>query len=365
MLTGNKGEWSEIYTLLKIISDKNLFAGDSDLNKIESLIFPIIKILRDESKGTYEFGYESDLVIVKGTDEEFRIPISLFQEKAVYLLSSLKKTTSSTFSIPVIESFINSFNCFSLKAKSSIKSDIRIIIHDQRTGTMPKLGFSIKSQLGSASTLLNAGKTTNFIYKIANKRLNGDEIHLINSMYISRGEKMHKDIKGRIFKILEFSGKLDFERTENSVFENNLTLIDSALPEILSEIVYLFFTSGHNKIKELVQEISEKNPLGFNLETNHPFYSYKIKRLLTDIALGMTPAKVWTGELDATGGYLVVKDNGEILCYHIYNRNEFEDYLLNNTKLETASSTRHDFGSVYLENNKLFFKLNLQIRFLK
>ena len=43
-LTGNKGEWSEIYTLLKIISDKNLFAGDSELNKIESLIFPIIKI---------------------------------------------------------------------------------------------------------------------------------------------------------------------------------------------------------------------------------------------------------------------------------------------------------------------------------
>lgn len=40
--------------------------------------------------------------------------------------------------------------------------------------------------------------------------------------------------------------------------------------------------------------------------------------------LGMMPSKVWTGELDATGGYLVVKDNGEILCYHIYNRNEFE-----------------------------------------
>ena len=45
MLTGNKGEWSEIYTLLKIISDKKLFAGDSDLNKIESLIFPTQRLL--------------------------------------------------------------------------------------------------------------------------------------------------------------------------------------------------------------------------------------------------------------------------------------------------------------------------------
>jgi len=158
---------------------------------------------------------------------------------------------------------------------------------------------------------------------------------------------------------------LSFKQTESSIFGNNLTLIDSALPKILAEIVYLFFTSSHSKTIDLVDEISKANPLGFNLETNHPFYSYKIKRFLTDIALGMMPSKVWTGELDATGGYLVVKEDGEILCYHIYNRNEFEDYLLNNTKLETASSTRHNFGSLYLIDDTPYFKLNLQIRFLK
>ena len=42
-----------------------------------------------------------------------------------------------------------------------------------------------------------------------------------------------------------------------------------------------------------------------------------------------------------------------------------EDYLLNNTKLETASSSRHQFGQLYKENGELFFKLNLQIRFVK
>ena len=77
----------------------------------------------------------------------------------------------------------------------------------------------------------------------------------------------------------------------------------------------------------------------------------------------MMPSKVWTGEYDATGGYLIVKADGEILCYHIYNKNEFEDYLLVNTKLETASSSRHGFGEIYEENGELFFKLNLQIRF--
>jgi type II restriction enzyme len=103
--------------------------------------------------------------------------------------------------------------------------------------------------------------------------------------------------------------------------------------------------------------------LGYDTQFAHTFYDYKIKRFLTDVALGMTPSKVWTGIYDATGGYLIVKENGDILCYHIYNRNQFEDYLFANTKLETASSTRHDFGKLYEENGQIYFKLNLQIRF--
>lgn len=218
---------------------------------------------------------------------------------------------------------------------------------------------NIFRMVGPNSTLLNAAKTTNFIYKIENTVLTEQQIQSINEI------DTRSKIKDRIQKIQEFSGKLTFIKTENSIFGNNLTLIDSALPSILAEILYLFFTSKSSNTVDLVNDISKMNPLGFNLDNNHPFYSYKLKRLLTDIALGMMPSKVWNGELDATGEYLVVKEDGEVLCYHIYNRNEFEDYLLNNTKLDTPSSTRYDFGTVYSENNQQYFKLNLQIRFLK
>lgn len=357
MIKGNKGEWSEVYTLLKIISDKQLFAGDSNLNKIETLIFPIIKVLRDEMNGTFEFSYDKDLVIIKNDEKEIRISVLEFQKQAHFLLTKLKEKTNATFSIPEVESFINSFDSNSLKAKSNVKSDIRIVIHDQRAGTNPELGFSIKSQLGGASTLLNAGKTTNFIFKINNLTLTENQILEINEI------ETRSKIKDRIEKITELGGKLQFQKTESSVFGNNLILIDSALPKIIAENLHLFFTSTFSSIVDLTTQISASNPLDYNLETNHPFYSYKIKRFLTDIALGMMPSKVWTGELDATGGYLVVKENGEVLCYHIYNRNEFEDYLFTNTKLETASSTRHEFGKIYEENGQIYFKLNLQIRF--
>jgi type II restriction enzyme len=44
---------------------------------------------------------------------------------------------------------------------------------------------------------------------------------------------------------------------------------------------------------------------------------------------------------------------------------EFLSYLFENTKFESASTTRHDYGVLYEKENKLFFNLNLQIRFLK
>ena len=81
-------------------------------------------------------------------------------------------------------------------------------------------------------------------------------------------------------------------------------------------------------------------------------------------ALGMTPASSWDGIDEANGGYIIVTSDGNVLAYHIYNRAFFETYLLNNTKFERASTTRHNFAHVYEENGEMFMNLNLQIRFL-
>jgi hypothetical protein len=359
MLTGNKGDWSEIYALFKLLGDKQLSLGNKDIEKLEGLVYPIIKILRSENNGNFEFSIQDELILVSGDEEVLKIPISNFKDKAVFLLNAIKENTQRTFSVPEIEEFMYSINCISLKASSSVKTDIKIVIHDQRTNQQPTLGFSIKSQLGSPSTLLNAGKTTNFIYKINGLQLTQNEIEQINSI------ASKSKIMDRIAQIQNKGGKLEFMKTERQIFYNNLVLIDSLLPEILSQIVFDFYTSEYSHLNDLVDKTRETNPLSFDIQNDHKFYEYKMKRFLTDVALGMMPSIVWTGQYDATGGYLIVKENGDVLCYHIYNRNEFEDYLLNNTKLDTASSTRHGFGSIYEEDDELFFNLNLQIRFIK
>ncbi len=215
------------------------------------------------------------------------------------------------------------------------------------------------SIIHTKSHLLNADKTTNFIYKINNLKLSGNEITKINSI------KSRSEISDRIKIIIDKGGKFDFLKAEKRIFHNNLILIESLLPQIISIILFKFYSTSSSKLLDLLSSIEKKNPLKYYNSSNYAFYSNKIKHLLTDIALGMIPSKVWNGRYDATGGCLTVKDNGDIVCNYHYNKNEFEDYLLNNTKLETASSSRHDFGQLYKENGELFFKLNLHIRFVK
>mgnify|MGYP003686227757 CR=1 FL=1 len=197
--------------------------------------------------------------------------------------------------------------------------------------------------------------TTIFIYSIEGKPLDPKQLISISD----------SQIENRINKIFLFGKRIIFERCENRAFENSLILIDTLLPQILSEIVLSFYSSELVTLRDFVGELSKNNPIGYNQDNDHPYYEYKIKRFLTDIALAMMPSKVCSGKLDANGDYLIEKEDGDVLCYHIYNRNDFEDYLLSNTKLETASSSRHDFGKVYTENGKQLINLNLQIRFKK
>ena len=63
-LTGNKGEWSEIYVLLKLLGEGKVYAGDHNLDKIKGLFYPIIKILRQEKENRYDYSLEGNDVVV-------------------------------------------------------------------------------------------------------------------------------------------------------------------------------------------------------------------------------------------------------------------------------------------------------------
>lgn len=361
-LSGNKGEWSEIYTLFKLLGDGKVHAGDADMNKMD-LYYPIINIIREEAK-KYEYkpDIEQHIVVIDEDGQEFaRISMDKFIEKSGQLLDHIKNSKGSAFSIEDTEDFMHEVGCFKLKAPSVDKSDIHIVIHDLRTNMTPLLGFSIKSQLGTPSTLLNASQATNITYEVIGANLNDMEINTINSI--------DEHLK-RMQAIADKGCAIKYHQVENGTFRNNLLFLDSSMPQLIAECLAAdnFPESSSNvnsHIKHAVELVAKRNPFGFTGSNVNEFYAHKMKVLLLDAALGMTPAKEWTGRYDANGGYLVVRKDGEIVCYHFYNRNDVEDYLYNNTRFERASRKRYGYGYLYQKDGKTFIKLNLQIRFKK
>ena len=359
-VTGNKGEWSEIYALFRLLGEGKVHAGDADLNKLD-LYYPILNIIREESK-RYEYkpNKEQNIVVIDEDGNEYaRISMDKFMEESTKLLDSIKGAGNQrSFEVPDAECFMSQIGCTKLKAPSTDKADIHIVIHDLRTNMTPLLGFSIKSQLGSASTLLNPGRTTNITYKVVGGDMSDNDLNEINAV---------EDHLPRMQALIDKGYSLQYFDIEHKTFKNNLLFLDMCMPELVARCLVLGSMPGSStSTKEIVESVAKENPFGFTGSDIVAFYEHKMKVLLIDSALGMTSAKEWTGRYDANGGYLVVKSDGDIVCYHFYNKNDVEDYLYNNTRFDRASRERYDFGKLYRgEDHNVYFKLNLQIRFKK
>lgn len=359
-IKANKGEWSEFYAFLKILSDKKLSAADKNLEILPEKFFIFKKVFRDESG--------QELKVFDLTGEEIRIlnkkgnllkefPTFKVSEKILKIFEKIKSENHTTFEISEAQDILDDLLCTSIKAKNSSKADIEAEIYDRISDTIVPLGFSVKSIVGGASTLLNAGKTTNFIYKVSG--LNDKVINEINSI------NTKSKIQDRIKKIIDNGGKIEFKEMARKEFEANLKKIDTVFPEFMAKMILDSFSSKVSKVSDLVENLSNSKELKEKYNLSYSDYEFKVKNFLHSTALGMVPSKIWDGFTKAHGGYIVVRSDGVVICYHLYNRDEFLSYLYENTKLEKASTTRHGYGFLYQDKDEILFNLNLQIRFIK
>jgi len=358
MIKGNKGEWSEFYTFVKLLVDKKLVGANEDLEKIESIVFPILKIVREDSTGKseYELKKGDSVEILPPNGQMLAVDCSDLKNKVVEILDVIKES-GKTFSVPVAEELIKRLKVHSLNAGNARKEDLVLKIHDHTINRDHEVGFSIKSRLGSPATLLNASSATNFTYKI--EGLNRSEIKKINKI------DTKAKIRDRLTAITEAGGAFKFHSVDSPVFEKNLRKIDTVMPEIIAEVLLAYFSDKGSDFPTLLVYLESSGTKILNFDLSSDDMAYKIKSLLNNSALGMVPASAWDGNLRAHGGVIVVREDGEVVCYHLYNAEAFRDYLFNHTRMESPSATRHGYGSIYEEDGNLFIKLNLQIRFTK
>jgi len=351
MLSWNKWERSEVYTFLRLLGDWKIYSCDSDLNKISWSFFFIVKILRD----SFSYVYAERIKIIDRFNKEVaEVDINKFCEFADFLLDKIRNNNDTTFQVQEIEDFLKSIYQTKLKAPSADKKDIVITIMDN-IWKVNELWYSIKSYLWNNSTLLNASHSTNFTFEI--KDLPDNKINDINAI-----ESRNK-IRDKISSIRSNWWKIIYNSTDSSSFLSNLLMIDSNFPIIISNMLLNFFSWNWNTIADLTAVIENNNPLNIIID-NDLFYKSKIKTFLKNVALWMVPNTLWNNQNEVTWWLLIVKEDWEIVCFHIFNRDAFEDYLFKSTKLDTPSSTRHEFGKIYKVWDKTFFKLNLQVRFI-
>ena len=353
-MQANKGEWSELYALLSIFANNKVPAADKDLNPTgDEYIF--LQVLRDDTgkRLIYDLEKEGIVVICEKLGQSLKtISTDGLSEKTKSIFQRIRiGSDTATFSVPEAITLMDEFELKKIKANSGKKADIVAIVKD-KISSRQELGFSIKSQAGNPATLLNASKQTNFSYKVSNFTGNIQEVNSIET---------RSKIRDRIQYILDNNGTFEFAGVSSQTFTTNLMMIDTVLPKILSGILFQFYLGNGAMIRDL----SNIEGIGSEYGLNAKSVGFKVKNLLRAIALGMVPSQEWDTQLSAYGGYIVVKNDGALVCYHLYNDDQFKDYLFENTRFETPSSSRHNFGYLYEKDGELFFDLNIQIRFIK
>lgn len=364
----NFGEWSELYVLGIILSDGGMYAADENQNINKNIFYKVLKIIVEGNLDNDDISYVTEgnsIKIIIGDVFKENINTGKIRKVSHKMYRDMaSRTTGGTFTIKSGSDLKNLLRCKEIRSPSNRKKDLDLVLLDYKNKIpTPQLGFSIKSKMGGPSTLINAG-ATKFIYEIKHNKETPTSLPDLSN-YISKKVKKGKvkysvQIKKLIIKLYEDGYELRFVKTDNEIYSRNLGLIDSSLSNYLSKILLTYYLeSPMKKVIDLLDYCYPKS----NEKNTQP--RYKIRNYLSTSAMGLMPGSLWSGKITDFGGMIIVKNDGKVLCYYLYNLEDFEDYLTSSTYLDTPSTSRHCFGIPYKSNGKYFIKLNLQVRFVK
>lgn len=378
--SGNKGEWSEPYVVLRLLADGRLYQADRNMLPSDTEYARILEVVRGDTRATMDeeggivFAY-TDLDGQCHTVQTNQVNVLKRASQLFKSLSSVKKPKGA-FELPAEALELKKFgfsqlkNPFSLKRQTA-KRDLSLIVDSPALGYHQFLGFSIKSGIGAPPTLLNASHATNIVYRV--KGLTPQQAESINGILGSR------KIMARCQAIKNSATSIEHEAFGSSILADNLDIVDSALPLMISDLVKTHYFDQilstkqngkrrgsfreSDKLSKAVELLSQKEPYCSRSRKN--YCEVKIKRFLRACALGFLPTDVWEGKEDASGGYIVVLPDGRLVALYVYNTNLFEQYLYESTIFERASTTRHEYMELMPDDKTgdYLLKLNLQIRF--
>jgi len=181
----NRGEWSEFYTILSLLSEPNMTIADETLNMITDNLYTVNKLSVEEQDSIIDYVLDNNLDVEVYFNNELNENINALEisNGKNILFDNIKSAVAGdgAFEIESIQPLLNRMTPNGLiKSRSSSKEDLNAVVLDNRLGKDVTLKYSIKSCLGSPATLLNASSLTNFLYEV--KGLTAKDINEVNSI---------------------------------------------------------------------------------------------------------------------------------------------------------------------------------------
>lgn len=369
----NKGEWAEFYVMLKLLGEGKLYAADNRLKKKLDTYLDVLKIIRQEFDTQvleYIVDHDNSIVTVKPQDSDIiltTISMREFENNAVTLFDGLKKAKGMSVTAPdsvckfakiIYVSKPKAPAVKALKRQFGGKNDIFIEVRDGQTAIVSVMGFSVKSKFGQNPTLFNAGSSSQYLFKLSG--CDDKMMNEFNSIADGKGGRGWGLCKAYL---ASHSVKTEFVRTQYSVYNDNLFFVRESMPKIMAWCVYDRLLSNNTKheVKETTERMAAENPIGVG--NPEIYYEKAIKDFLMAGFTGMTAGKKWNGKEQVNGGYIVVTDDGDVICYHSNDREAFRDYLYRNTYFEYVSADKYNWSRIIKIDGEYYLPLNISVRF--
>ena len=377
-LSYNNGEWAEVYIFFKVIADRKLYTADAAFNPIKDVYLDVLSVIREEEEGKmYKYKTGDFVTILLNQEPVGKVPVEEFVKYKNLLWKLLEQNTQTTFSSDEIENFLNSIHIYNPKSPAHIVSKfcggtVDIVIETKdRSGVNRILGFSCKSDLRTAATLLNAsGDNTNFIYEVTGP-MDDDKMNKFNNIFkkVKRKGEICYDIAttDRMQYLKDNGCDLKFVSTAKNLARTNLIKCGGKeMPGIVAGMLKKFYfenLSGTTSMVDCINYLADNDVAEYGFEDLKDTYRGKIAQLLICTFTGMRLGAQWNGRQDVNGGYIVVKNDGDVVAFHSTIADEFKDFLVAKIIMESPSHSRHKDMYIYKENDKYYLKLALQLRF--
>ena len=368
----NKGEWAEFYVMMKLLGEGRLYTANKLLQKNYQSYLDVLKVIRQECE-TQVLEYIIDEargnVVIRAQETDHilaSMPIRDFAVYAKMLFDGIKDVKGSSVAAPdpvcdfakvIYVSKPKAPAVKALKKQFGGKNDIFIEVRDGQTAIVSVMGFSIKSKFGQNPTLFNAGSSSQFLYKLAG--CNDAMMEKFNSISDKGGRGWSK-CKAYLH---DHNITLSYSHTQNPVYNDNLFLVRESMAQIMAWCVKdrLIDAPGNYEVMETVERMISENPL--NVPGAQIYYEKAVKDFLMAGFTGMTAGKPWDGREQVNGGYIVVLDDGDVICYHSNDRESFRDYLYKNTYFEYVSAGKYAWSRITKIGDDYYLPLNISVRF--